>query len=231
MQAMKKIIGILIGVIFLLPLHAQAMNFIKITEIGYVGAPTQSPYSGFIIRGESFNSGVAYLEPNATFENKPVKSYKSGVARFGEGSGALFCKYDFNAEFNRSISFGGENNYITTLDGSDKKIYKLENDENLPIYVIYHNYCVTDLKIVGKMKNGKWVTYIDSKKISDKYFGGNDGYKLDGGIMYNTPVCKGDSIVVTYYRWTWKGETATVGEFRLKWDNAAEWFGIEQIVY
>ena len=224
------LIVIICGILFL-PLTAEAMNFDKITEIGYVGSPVQSPYHGFIISGENFNSGNAYLEPNATFDRKPLKTYKKGVARFGEGNDALFCKYDFNADFNRSISFGGENNYITTLDGNDKKIYRLQNDANLPMYVIYHNYCVTDLKIVGKTKDGKWVNYIDSKKISDAYFGGNDAYKTDGGIMYNPPVCRGDAIIITYYRWTWKGETPTEGEFKLKWDSVAEWFGIEQTVY
>lgn len=222
----KKFLSIVIGVILFLPITAEAMNFDKITEIGFVGSPVQSPYHGFIVSGENFNSGNAYIETDNT-----IRSYTKGVARFGEGEKALFCKYDFNADFNNSISFGGENNYIATLDGKDKKIYKLQNDANLPMYVIYHNYCVTDLKIVGKTKEGKWVNYVDSKKISDAYFNGNDAYKLDGGVMYNPPVCRGDAIIITYYRWTWKGETPTEGEFKLKWDNAAEWFGIEQIIY
>ena len=101
----------------------------------------------------------------------------------------------------------------------------------MKFYVLYHNYCVSHLHILGKQKNGKWVVYIDSKKLSNKYFGGKDAYKEDGGVIYDEPTCREDSIVVTYRRWHWKGTSKPEGELRFKWDESAQWFGVEQVVY
>ena len=127
--------------------------------------------------------------------------------------------------------FGGRNDFILTQDSSYKEIFSIDNEVGIKLYAIYHIYCVTDLKIIGTQKNGKWVVYIDSKKLSDKYFGGKDAYKEDGGIIYDRPICRDNSIVVTYRRWHWKGMSEPEGEFRFKWDDSAQWFGVEQIVY
>lgn len=50
-------------------------------------------------------------------------------------------------------------------------------------------------------------------------------------VIYDKPICRNDSIVIVYRRWHWKGMSDPEGEFRFKWDDAAQWFGIEQVVY
>lgn len=220
-------------VFFMIASGAFAMMFSQPAKIGELGFPAQAPYHGFIIKGETQNTDEPYFEEIKDPESKePLKSYTKGIARFGVGENALFCDYDFNAkDFARSIKFGGENNYIVALNGTDKEIFKIENTDGIALYAIYHQYCVSELNIIGKQKNGKWVEYINSKNISQKYFDGKDAYKEDGGVIYDKPICRDDSLIVVYRRWYWKGMSAPEGEFRFKWDDNAQWFGIEQIVY
>lgn len=228
----KNIFLLLLGLLMITN-SGFAMAFSQIVEIGEVGFPVQAPYHGFIIRGESYNTGTPYLEDKKYSRSKEtLKTYTNGIARFGVGENALYCNYNFKAsDFARSIKFGGENDYAITLDGTYKEVFRIDNTEKQALYAIYHQYCVSDLNIIGIQKNGKWVSYINSKKISQMYFNGKDAYKEDGGVIYDKPICRNGSIVIVYRRWHWKGMSDPEGEFRLKWDDKAQWFGIEQVVY
>ena len=44
---------------------------------------------------------------------------------------------------------------------------------------------------------------------------------------------QGDTIILEFKHTdsTIKSERETTGEFRFKWDDAAQWFSIEQVVY
>ena len=221
------IVSVIFAAMFLLSANVDAMTFSQIKKIGDVGFPAQAPYHGFIVKGENYNSGTPYVEEFKYSDGTPIKTYTVGVARFGND---LYCKYDFNSD-DTPIKFGGKNNYILNLDGSDKEVFKIENEGGINLYVIYHNYCVTDLKILGTQKNGKWVNFIDSKKISADYFDGNDAYKNDGGVIYDIPTCRDEKIIVQYRRWHWNGESEPEGEFQFKWNDAAQLFNVEHIIY
>ena len=93
----------------------------------------------------------------------------------------------------------------------------------------------------------------DEKRRSQPQFLGQSGYQTTYGFdpfgqpsvpstrtqvnqslqqsVYNQPVTRGEYIIIPYCRWYWQGKSAPEGEFRLKWDDAAQWFGIEQVVY
>ncbi len=217
---MKKFLGAVLGAV-LLTNTAFAMNFSQPVEIGRIGFPVQAPYNGFIVERATSNSGGAFLEEDNT------KTYVRGVAQFG----GLYCDYDFDAEdFLHSLKFGGENNYVVALEMSFKEIQRILSDENLTLYVLYHEYCTSHLNLIGEM-DGRWFNFVDSKNLSAEYFGGNDGYKMDGSVVYERPKTFGGTIVIPYHRWHWEGDSETEGEFRLKWDEAAQWFSVEQIVY
>ena len=217
---MKKFfVGVVLSVLLICN-GAFAMSFNQPVKVGEIGAPVQSPYSGFIIKDATFNDGAAVIE-EFEVNGKPVKSYVRGLAKFGE----LCCKYNFEADFNEAMQFGGENNFVLTGDATYKEIFQIDGD-GLTLYAIYHKYCTTDLKIL----DGRNV-YVDSKKLSEKFFGGNDGYKLDGSVIYDVPTCAGDKIVVTYRRWHWDGESNPEGEFIFTWNDAAKNFSVKQIVY
>lgn len=232
-MAFKKfwVMIFMFAVMFLLSENVSAMTFSKIVKIGEVGFPAQAPYQGFVVRGEFYNSGTPYIENYKYEDGTPIKTYKAGTARFGSEPNDLYCHYDFNLS-DKPIKFGGKNNYILELDGSDKNIFSIENDGGIKLYVVYHNYCVTELNILGTQKNGKWVNYVNTKNLSEIYFNGNEGYKKDGGIIYNVPICRNDTIVIQYGRWHWAEEVSEPeGEFRFKWNDAAQWFNIEHIIY
>ena len=212
-----------------------AMTFSQPVKLGYIGYTSQPSYKCLPIANATYNDGITENEPvskmyfrdlNIDPNSMNVKTYLKGVAGWDE----LFCEYDITKNYNK-LKFGGKKNYILTTDSTSKKILKIDNDKRMKFYVLYHNYCVSHLHILGKQKNGKWVVYIDSKKLSNKYFGGKDAYKEDGGVIYDEPTCREDSIVVTYRRWHWKGTSKPEGEFRFKWDESAQWFGVEHIVY
>ena len=212
-----------------------AMTFSQPVRIGYVGYTPQPTYKGLPIANATYNDGILqnekiskwyFRDQNIDPNSINVKTYVKGVAGWDE----LYCEYDVSTG-EGDLKFGGKQNYFLITDTSNKKISKIDTDKGLKIYVLYHNYCYSRLHILGKQENGKWFLYVDSKKISDTYFGGNDGYKKDGGVFYDEPTCNGDTIIVVYRRWHWKGPSEPEGEFRFKWDDAAQWFGIEKIVY
>ena len=217
---------LIFAIMFLLSENVFAMKFSQPVKIGEVGFPAQAPYHGFVVRGESNNSGTPYVEEFNYSDGTPIKTYTKGVARFGDN---LYCKYDFDSD--NPIKFGGKDNYILNSDGSDKEIFQIENDGGINLFVVYHKYCVTDLKIFGTQKNGKWINFIDSKKISVDYFNGNEGYKKDGGIIYDLPACRDDTIIVKYRSWHWDGESEPKGEFQFKWNDAAQIFNVKHIIY
>lgn len=225
---MKKFLGLLV-MMLMVASNCFAMTFSHIVKIGEIGFPVQAPYHGFIVEGATKNEGVTYNE-NRERNGKPLTTYINGIACFEE----FYCKYNFKAKnFSESISFGGKDNFILTQDGSYRKIFSVGNDAGLKLYAIYYSYRVTDLKILGTQKNGKWVIYIDSKKIDDKYFDGNNGYNggYIGRVLYDVPTCAGDTLIVTYRRFNRAGISEPEGEFRFKWNEAAQWFGVEQVIY
>ena len=228
----KKMFGTVLGLLTITN-SVFAMTFSHPVEIGEVGFPVQASYHGFIIRGESHNTGTPCVEDLRYFSpEESRKTYEKGIARFGTGEDALYCDYDFKSnDYAHSIKFGGEKSYVIALDGTYKEVFRIDNTDKMPLYAIYHQYCVTELNIIGRQKDGEWVSYINSKDISQKYFNGKDAYKEDGGVMYDKPICRNDSIVVVYRRWHWKGMSDPEGEFRFQWNDKTQRFSIEQVVY
>lgn len=216
---MKFLCSAILGMVFITN-TAFAMNFAQPVEIGRIGAPVQSPYHGFIVERATSNSGGAFIEDN----NR--KTYVRGVAQFG----GLYCDYDFDADFVSALKFGGDKDFVLTRTGTMKEILKIGTDGGLELYAVYHEYCTSHLNLVGKI-GGRWFNFIDSKNLSAEYFSGYDGYKLDGSVVYERPKSSGEAIVIPYHRWHWEGSSAAEGEFRLKWDAAAQWFSVEQIIY
>ena len=86
-----------------------------------------------------------------------------------------------------------------------------------------------DYFIIGKRQDNVWVKYIDIPDITKRYFGKN---RL---ISYSHPVIKNDTIIFEHSMINQKPggrlEFVKAGEFRFKWDDAAQWFGVEQVVY
>lgn len=229
MNVLRILMTLTVAVIFMVG-NCSAMEFSQPVQIGNFGFPIQAQIHGFVIKGATHIEGTYRNENDVSREAGQIsKTYVNGIAQFGEGTDALFAKYDFNAK--GGTQFGGKNAYIVNWNESYSDILKIETNGGITLYVLYHEYCTSHLNIIGKQKDGKWVSFIDSKKVSDMYFNGKDGYKLKGGVIYEKPKCQGDTIIIPYRRWDWNTTPGLEGEIRLKWDEKAQWFGIEKVVY
>ena len=235
---MKKIfVAVVVSVLFVAQ-TALAMTFQQPVEIGGIGFPIGAPYHGYVIKGATQNDGKPYNEPNTHLANKV--SYQNGTAQFGDGADALYCQYVYavppskNDDWKYALKFGGKNNYAVALDSIYKMIFKIDTDEGLTLYMLNAQSGTPHINIIGRQKDGKWVSYIDTRKISEIYFGGNEAYKGNDGVSYDRhPQFQGDTIIIPYtcYARNGGGRVLSQGEFRFKWNDAAQWFGVEQIIY
>lgn len=105
-------------------------------------------------------------------------------------------------------------------------VYKIPTDSTIKLYATREWYgSDSDWTIFGTKQNGEFVKYLDTLNITEKYF----GIKIEGGaspIVYDVPKCSGDTIVIPY-----RNRNGRDGEFRFKWDDAAQWFSVEQVKY
>lgn len=207
-----------------------AMTFSQPVKIGGIGFRIQAPYHGYEVDGATKNNGESYFE-NGKLIKTPFYTYTKGIAQWGTGNNALFCNYLRSTKENGSfIKFGGKNNYVVSLESQYKKIYKIDTNEGLTLYSIVRISGTERINIIGRQKNGKWVSYVDSETLTNKYFSGKQAYKAHDGVHYGEPLVQKDTIVIPY-KYQLQFRVAAEGEFRFKWDDAAQWFGIEQVVY
>lgn len=236
----KKFFGLTV-MLLVIASNCFAMTFYQPVKIGFAGVPPyfgQNPkyMGGYFFEGTSYNDGNILRKA----ENpKESSEYGAGLARWGDGKDALYCKYQAGRnEKNHYLKFGGKDSYLVS-DSTRRDISKIETDEGITLYVLYYRYnWYTDLSILGCLKDGTWVKYIDtSGEFQKKYFG--DYSNGIHWIIYGSEkvdsnpssyiICKGDTIIIPYNVHSNSGKSS--GEFRFKWDDAAQWFGVEQIVY
>lgn len=222
-----KFLLALIWALFFMVENCCAMQFSQPVKVGRFYTEIDHP-TGFYMEGETSNNGT-----RATRYAKYTRNYgwEKGVAVFGSGDDALHIHYGYDSE--GMLKCGGENisNTVGIAVGHTGTIKKILTNKGVTLYSVRFAYCTSHLTIIGKRNDGKWIKYIDSKEISKTYFGGKDGYKEDNGVIYDNPTCNGDTIIIKYYRWHWKGMSEAEGEIRLKWDDKAQWFGIDKVTY
>lgn len=218
---MKKFVSVIVALLTMTNV-VLAMSFSQPVEIGWIGMSQKG--GGFSCKNESSNNGDYYT----VYDKNNKNSYGKGVAKFGTGKDSLYVFYDVykNKDI---IRIGGQNsNNTVMLNILNDWIYKIESDEGLTLYPIRFWYGPeSDWRIVGYQKNGKFVKYVSTVDITEKYF----GFDIHNGVspvQYDVPICKGDTIIIKY-RGHIKREV--IGEFRFKWDDAAQWFSVEQVVY
>lgn len=88
--------------------------------------------------------------------------------------------------------------------------------------------------LLGRRSDGVFVKYFDMEDINVKYFGlQKSTYGTTKGLRspwYRNCHCQDDTIVIEYERFVGKN-FCKAGEFRFKWNESAQWFGVEQVVY
>ena len=219
----KKIAAALLGAMMVCG-NAFAMQFEQPEEIGWFGiSQAGKGGGGFVCKQASRNDGNFYTKyrPN----NK--KSFEKGIAQFGDGTNALYVHYNVNDKKNK-ILVGGKNKENTISGaGITETVSKIQTDEGITLYALCSYYgSERDYLIAGYRKDAKFVKYIDTYAMTRNYF--EWGKHGASPVLYTNLSCEGNTLIITYRR---HGNREDEGEFRFKWDEAAQWFGVEQVVY
>ena len=206
-----------------------AMQFYQMEEIGGIGICQAGGGGGGMYVGKaSANNGDYYR-----VYNKKIKiSFGKGVARFGNGEDALFIHYNAYQENSKTLVYCGSEDKGNTVQINvfSDHIYKINTDSGITLYPIRFWYGPdSQWCILGRQEDGKFVKYIDTEEITERYFGVTVTKYTAPFIVYDTVRCEGDTLVIEYS--SDRTSKGLKGEFRFKWDEAAKWFSVEQIVY
>ena len=168
--------------------------------------------TGFHFEKGTMNVGSQHY---SRAHKKYTNGYSKGVATFDNGNLCLY--YNAPAGFNR-CEIGEENNTIAS-EMNHNTIYKIVNEKNRVFYVMTIIEGNRDEFILfGKLPNGKYVTYVDSRKICVPYLG---TYMVN----YYEAGSTGNAITVAFRIFTKEGPKK--GRFVFPWSESAQWFGVD----
>jgi len=187
---------------------------------------------GFGINGATSNENLV--------ENPQIKSFDrpvAGVSKFGNDDKALYIH--FNSLLSRRgseyIKFGGKNFKNTVqINLMDVTLFKIFGNNEITFYPIRKNWDIPfpyeHYVLLGRKTDGTCIKYFDTEDLCKKYFGTSDN------ISIKKLSTNGSTIVLYYSRcnkekYFYDNKIDERGEFRFKWDDAVQWFGIEQIKY
>ena len=223
----KRVLGLSVGICMLSLGNCFAMQFSptkKIGEINYrVGAPRGVYIEGAAADWPDYTTKDTYMDK---YRNKNIVAYSKGVAKFGEGTDGLYVHYNLHER--DSIRFGSKDITKTISPKNDRPyhwIYQIKSDEGITLYPVEFVEPDSYWNILGRRPDGTWVTYIDTRNIAKQYFGITEKYYY--AVHFAQPIVQGDTLIMKYGTYPTKEK----GEFRFRWDENAQWFGIEQIVY
>jgi len=209
----ERFLATVILAVFFMAGNCFAMKFSQPIEIGRI---FHTPSSGIIIRKADAISGNS----NRTFQDE--KTYDKFTARWGDEVNGIYCHWD-----KYPPNFGGRNEFFPVQMMVDASIQQIKNNENMPLYMVV--ITGSDIRniifyLIGKQQDGKWVKYFDTQTIKQNYPLTRMGYLNEKFSV------RDDTIIIAYGQIQNMNQTS-IGEFRFKWDEAAQWFSVEQVKY
>lgn len=248
----KKILGLTV-VSLLLSVQCFAMIFSQPVKTGF-GIKWLQAGGGMMVENASANDGDYYKRTrngktiiyDGSGKNGSAR-YGKGIARFGNGNEALYAHYDaYNIKHDQTIHFGGKDIKNTIPISSfifAEEIYKISTNEGITFYMFHTRYDLPDESwwtLIGRRNDGSWVKYFDSDSVTEKYFG-KSARAGHAGVWSGQSICcdnfrvNGNMIAIEYSRYYKgsepRGNFIKEGEFLFTWDDAAQWFSIEHVVY
>lgn len=200
---MKKIIFLVATVLCMLANNCFAMQFNNIQKIGEFRQGGKS--GGYTAVGLT------------NFEGQ-----REGVAIFGNNHSKLYIHFKDDRN-NRYFKLGGESISNTVeVNLGYTTIYQITTDSDLLLYAVEEYEPTGDYTIVGKRVDGKFVKFISTEDIKLKYFG-----RIYGTYQLAHIKVLGDKMVIPFGK-DWR---YPIGEFVFKWDELAQWFSVEKVVY
>lgn len=194
--------------------NCLAMTFSQPVKIGNISI---EPSGGIIFKGTSYNEGTI----SGKFKNEKIYKGNNGIARWGNevtGIDAFYKEYKFN--------FGNKLNNFPVHVMVDTTIYEIENDDQIKMYLLKNtgnDVRGIDYVLFGILPNGECVKYFDIAEFKSKYYASSMYYP-----NYEEVICQNNSIIIEFKDIR---QNNVIGELRFKWDDAAQWFGVEKMVY
>lgn len=231
MNAVKRIMAMIMLFVFWMCCFATAfaMSLSQPEEIGRIGiAQAGSGGGGMSFYNATANEGDFYRVTNKN--NK--YTFGRGTVMFDKGADALYIHYNVYQEKHRGRVYCGGKNIDNTVQLSvfNNFIYMINTDKGITLYPIRFAYGPeSQWRIIGRRQDGKFVKYIDTEEITKRYFGANATKPGKDLVTYAMIECHKDTIVIGYD--ADRSRQGDDGEFRFKWDEVAQWFSVEQIVY
>lgn len=218
---MRRFLGLMMFICLLFSGNCFAMQFSQPIEIGEAGI-MQAGGGGVYIDGADYNSGKFYTK----YRKDNTRGYEKGMARFGNEQDALYIHYSYG----KYLKFGGQDINNTIEDNfPSHDIYKINTNENIVIYPLVKIYGPEfDYLIIGRRADGRFIKYIDTREITKRYFGWNK-YGASPATYMDLTV-QGDTLIMKYHYRNRANRTITEGRFIFKWDDNAQWFGIDKTV-
>lgn len=202
-----------------------AMQFYQMEEIGSIGVSQRN--GGIRIENSIYNSGKYFNK----YDKNNTTSYDKGFAKFGKGDEALYIYYNSYQKEPSRMRVGTEDvNNTIVMNMHWDSLFRVKASNGKVFYCINFAYGPdSQWCIVGCHSNGKFVKYIDTEEISKRYFGITTTQTGAPFVIYNKLRCDGDTIFIEYT--SAHRDEGIKGEFRFKWDEAAQWFSVEQVAY
>lgn len=213
---------------------ASAISFSQPVKVGTIVAAN---IGGFAFRDGAYNDGILA-------KNAKRGAYEKGIARFSEGQDALYFHYytgTYKNKYSDQVMMFGSKNINNTIKVPIllAEVAKITNDNSMTMYVIHDSYDLPEensYTLIGLNREGKWIKYFDTDSIAKQYFGKPERVWSDNSIWFDSWECRGDTVIIQYSRYhrglkNNRGGYVKEGEFRFKWDDSAQWFGVEQVVY
>lgn len=223
MQAKYYVVALIFSYTLIVSTDCLAMNFSQPIEIGCVAI--SQTRGGMRIENAIHNTGDYYT----LNDRKNKSSFGRGIAEFGNKDDKLYIHYDAYQEDSTVVYVGSKDTSNTLkIHVFNDFIYQINTDSSVILYPIKFFYGPeVKWQIIGKDKNGKFVKFADIVELLERYYG-----EIDGLIECGNLQCYGDTIIISYNIRSGLGSTGKhQGELRLKWDENAQWFSVEQITY
>lgn len=215
---MKKLLLLLFVVVPMLFAYPQTTDAMKMSAPVYLGGAIYSDAGGTFIKGAVINTGkVVYTD---VFDGERYTTYDKGYAVFGKDDLTIYAHYDIE----RYGSCIGANNISNTIEtGGD--ITAIRTDSGIVFYYVVDSYHEGGgFVILGKLPDGRFVQYVDSRELEEKY---NWWTNIPLWPDYLDAQTENNVIIIPYSVWM-ENDTTLEGELRFTWDEKAQWFGVEK---
>ena len=219
---MLKVIPIL-AILFSICQNCFAMNFSEFVKLG----GTSYPPWGIEIKNATSNTGTP-KKVNAGSKEKVNwhTVHENGIAQFGNGDDSIYCHYSSPSAME---SYFGDKDKSNAIEIEEElygtSISQIKNDSDAKIYLLHSGGASSQSYIcLGKKNDVTWVKYFDTRKIAKKYF--------NAWAIISDAILENDTLVIGYHtRGTRENRSSQRGEFRFKWDDAAQWFSVEHVQF